>query len=29
MARSMTTLLVLDALEQALHARGDCDGVIH
>jgi transposase InsO family protein len=25
----MTTLLVLDALEQALHARRDCDGVIH
>lgn len=28
-ARSMTTSLVLDALEQALHARGDCDGLIH
>lgn len=28
-ARSMTTELVLDAFEQALHARGDCDGLIH
>jgi transposase InsO family protein len=27
--RSMATSLVLDALEQALHARRDCDGLIH
>jgi putative transposase len=28
-ARSMRTDLVLDALEQALYVRGDCDGLIH
>jgi transposase InsO family protein len=28
-SRSMSTELVLDALDQAVHARGDCDGLIH
>jgi putative transposase len=28
-AQSMATDLVLDALEQALYARGDCNGLIH
>jgi len=28
-ARSMRTDLVLDALEQALHARADRDGLVH